>query len=101
MSGGIVIEASPEHIAYAFLGCFIIVFGLVSLFVKEKLFISEACKFSSIYVLDSSASFPRCPSLFYFFVLPTIFVCALALLFIFLPCAIHPYFSALSLGEGG
>ncbi|KAK5829337.1 Sodium/hydrogen exchanger family-domain-containing protein [Linnemannia elongata] len=43
MSGGvIVLEASPEHVAYAFLGCFIIVFGLVSLFVKEKLFISEA-----------------------------------------------------------
>ncbi|KAF9120250.1 hypothetical protein BGX30_003286 [Mortierella sp. GBA39] len=43
MSGGaIVLEASTEHIAYAFLGCFIIVFGLVSLFVKEKLFISEA-----------------------------------------------------------
>ncbi|KAG0295836.1 hypothetical protein BGZ96_010849 [Linnemannia gamsii] len=40
--GGIVLEASPEHVAYAFLGCFIIVFGLVSLFVKEKLFISEA-----------------------------------------------------------
>ncbi|KAF9927905.1 hypothetical protein FBU30_002792 [Linnemannia zychae] len=42
MSEGIVLEASPEHIAYALLGCFIIVFGLVSLFVKEKLFISEA-----------------------------------------------------------
>ncbi|KAF9139082.1 hypothetical protein BG015_002168, partial [Linnemannia schmuckeri] len=40
--GGIILEASPEHVAYAFLGCFIIVFGLVSLFVKEKLFISEA-----------------------------------------------------------
>ncbi|KAK3837475.1 MAG: Sodium/hydrogen exchanger family-domain-containing protein [Linnemannia gamsii] len=40
--GGIVFEASPEHVAYAFLGCFIIFFGLVSLFVKEKLFISEA-----------------------------------------------------------
>ncbi|KAF9916604.1 hypothetical protein BX616_003351 [Lobosporangium transversale] len=40
--GGIVFEASPEHIAYALLGCFIIFFGLVSLFVKEKLFISEA-----------------------------------------------------------
>ncbi|KAF9932259.1 hypothetical protein BGZ67_004853 [Mortierella alpina] len=35
-------EPSPEHIAYALLGCFIIFFGLVSLFVKEKLFISEA-----------------------------------------------------------
>ncbi|KAG0036651.1 hypothetical protein BGZ82_003912 [Podila clonocystis] len=43
MSGsGIVLEASPEHVAYALLGCFIIFFGLVSLFVKEKLFISEA-----------------------------------------------------------
>ncbi|KAF9201230.1 hypothetical protein BGZ49_008543 [Haplosporangium sp. Z 27] len=39
---GIEAEASPEHVAYALLGCFIIVFGLVSLFVKEKLFISEA-----------------------------------------------------------
>lgn len=48
MSGsGIVLEASPEHVAYALLGCFIIFFGLVSLFVKEKLFISEACKFDS------------------------------------------------------
>ncbi|KAG0100656.1 hypothetical protein BGZ93_008593 [Podila epicladia] len=43
MSGsGIVLEATPEHVAYALLGCFIIFFGLVSLFVKEKLFISEA-----------------------------------------------------------
>ncbi|KAG9073223.1 hypothetical protein KI688_001014 [Linnemannia hyalina] len=43
MSGeAIILEASTEHVAYAFLGCFIIVFGLVSLFVKEKLFISEA-----------------------------------------------------------
>ncbi|KAI1314578.1 hypothetical protein EDD11_001961 [Mortierella claussenii] len=43
MSGGIIVlEASPEHVAYALLGCFIIVFGLVSLFVKERLFISEA-----------------------------------------------------------
>ncbi|KAI7819012.1 Cation/H+ exchanger, partial [Gamsiella multidivaricata] len=42
MTASIVLEASPEHIAYALLGCFIIVFGLVSLFVKEKLFISEA-----------------------------------------------------------
>ncbi|KAG0199104.1 hypothetical protein BGX28_007558 [Mortierella sp. GBA30] len=43
MSGStLVLEASPEHIAYALLGFFIIVFGLVSLFVKEKLFISEA-----------------------------------------------------------
>ncbi|KAF9951089.1 hypothetical protein BGZ72_007310 [Mortierella alpina] len=38
----LVLEATPEHIAYALLGFFIIVFGLVSLFVKEKLFISEA-----------------------------------------------------------
>ncbi|KAF9192385.1 hypothetical protein BGZ51_005214 [Haplosporangium sp. Z 767] len=38
----LVLEATPEHIAYALMGCFIIVFGLVSLFVKEKLFISEA-----------------------------------------------------------
>ncbi|KAI8596866.1 Sodium/hydrogen exchanger family-domain-containing protein [Dissophora ornata] len=42
MSSSIVLEASPEHVAYALLGSFIIVFGLVSLFVKEKLFISEA-----------------------------------------------------------
>ncbi|GJJ75615.1 sodium/hydrogen antiporter [Entomortierella parvispora] len=42
MSTTLVLEASPEHIAYALLGCFIIFFGLVSLFVKEKLFISEA-----------------------------------------------------------
>lgn len=41
----IVLDTSPEHVAYALLGCFIIFFGLVSLFVKEKLFISEACKF--------------------------------------------------------
>ncbi|KAG0264619.1 hypothetical protein BG011_006465 [Mortierella polycephala] len=38
----LVLEATPEHIAYALMGCFIIVFGLVSLLVKEKLFISEA-----------------------------------------------------------
>ncbi|KAG0339550.1 hypothetical protein BG000_001846 [Podila horticola] len=38
----IVLDTSPEHVAYALLGCFIIFFGLVSLFVKEKLFISEA-----------------------------------------------------------
>ncbi|KAK3817717.1 MAG: Sodium/hydrogen exchanger family-domain-containing protein [Benniella sp.] len=38
----IVFESTPEHVAYALLGCFIMVFGLVSLFVKEKLFISEA-----------------------------------------------------------
>ncbi|KAF9086103.1 hypothetical protein BGX29_001579 [Mortierella sp. GBA35] len=38
----IVMDPAPEHIAYALLGCFIIFFGLVSLFVKEKLFISEA-----------------------------------------------------------
>ncbi|KAG0222770.1 hypothetical protein BGW42_006338 [Actinomortierella wolfii] len=43
MSGtGLVLEPSPEHIAYALLGSFIIVFGLVSLLVKERLFISEA-----------------------------------------------------------
>ncbi|KAF9432713.1 hypothetical protein BGZ76_010426 [Entomortierella beljakovae] len=39
---GIVTEATPEHVAYALLGSFVIVFGLVSMFVKEKLFISEA-----------------------------------------------------------
>jgi len=44
MSSTLVLEASPEHVAYALLGCFIIFFGLVSLFVKEKLFISEACE---------------------------------------------------------
>ncbi|KAG0337257.1 hypothetical protein BG004_007714 [Podila humilis] len=42
MSAGIILEASQEHVAYALMGCFIIFFGLVSLFVKEKLFISEA-----------------------------------------------------------
>ncbi|KAG0330543.1 hypothetical protein BGZ99_000014 [Dissophora globulifera] len=42
MTSSIVLEASPEHVAIALLGSFIIVFGLVSLFVKEKLFISEA-----------------------------------------------------------
>ncbi|KAG0226700.1 Sodium/hydrogen exchanger family-domain-containing protein [Mortierella sp. GBAus27b] len=42
MAASIVLETSPEHVAYALLGSFIIVFGLVSLFVKEKLFISEA-----------------------------------------------------------
>ncbi|KAG0277936.1 hypothetical protein BGZ95_005054 [Linnemannia exigua] len=42
MPSPIVFDAAPEHIAYAVLGCFIIFFGLVSLFVKEKLFISEA-----------------------------------------------------------
>lgn len=45
MTSAIVLDPSPEHVAYALLGCFIIFFGLVSLFVKEKLFISEACKF--------------------------------------------------------
>jgi len=40
----VVLDTAPEHVAYALLGCFIIFFGLVSLFVKEKLFISEACK---------------------------------------------------------
>ncbi|KAF9975647.1 hypothetical protein BGZ73_000603 [Actinomortierella ambigua] len=43
MSSALVLEATPAHIAYALLGCFIIVFGLVSLLVKERLFISEAC----------------------------------------------------------
>ncbi|GJJ70376.1 sodium/hydrogen antiporter [Entomortierella parvispora] len=38
----VVLDTAPEHVAYALLGCFIIFFGLVSLFVKEKLFISEA-----------------------------------------------------------
>ncbi|KAF9431696.1 hypothetical protein BGZ76_011811 [Entomortierella beljakovae] len=42
MTSGVVFDVAPEHIAYALLGCFIIFFGLVSLFVKEKLFISEA-----------------------------------------------------------
>ncbi|KAG0244610.1 Sodium/hydrogen exchanger family-domain-containing protein [Mortierella sp. GBAus27b] len=42
MASPVVLDASPEHVAYALLGCFIIVFGLVSLFVKEKMFISEA-----------------------------------------------------------
>ncbi|KAF9904026.1 hypothetical protein EC991_003124 [Linnemannia zychae] len=42
MPSPIVFDTAPEHIAYALLGCFIIFFGLVSLFVKEKLFISEA-----------------------------------------------------------
>ncbi|KAF9109995.1 hypothetical protein BGX27_006891 [Mortierella sp. AM989] len=44
--GGIQTEATPEHVAYALLGCFITIFGLVSLFVKEKLFISEACPYA-------------------------------------------------------
>ncbi|KAF9103652.1 hypothetical protein BGX27_010485 [Mortierella sp. AM989] len=42
MVSAVVFDAAPEHVAYALLGCFIIVFGLVSLFVKERLFISEA-----------------------------------------------------------
>ncbi|KAF9930721.1 hypothetical protein FBU30_000099 [Linnemannia zychae] len=42
MPSPIILDPSPEHVAYALLGCFIIFFGLVSLFVKEKLFISEA-----------------------------------------------------------
>ncbi|KAF9141218.1 hypothetical protein BG015_001361 [Linnemannia schmuckeri] len=42
MPSPIVFDPAPEHVAYALLGCFIIFFGLVSLFVKEKLFISEA-----------------------------------------------------------
>ncbi|KAF9212554.1 hypothetical protein BGZ59_006597 [Podila verticillata] len=42
MPSQIVLDTSPEHVAYALLGCFIIFFGLVSLLVKEKLFISEA-----------------------------------------------------------
>ncbi|KAF9140989.1 hypothetical protein BGX30_005647 [Mortierella sp. GBA39] len=42
MPSPIVFDTAPEHVAYALLGCFIIFFGLVSLFVKEKLFISEA-----------------------------------------------------------
>ncbi|KAG0300900.1 hypothetical protein BGZ98_008782 [Dissophora globulifera] len=42
MASPVVLDPSPEHVAYALLGCFIIFFGLVSLFVKEKLFISEA-----------------------------------------------------------
>jgi hypothetical protein len=44
MPSPIVFDTAPEHVAYALLGCFIMFFGLVSLFVKEKLFISEACK---------------------------------------------------------
>ncbi|KAF9163763.1 hypothetical protein DFQ26_002138 [Actinomortierella ambigua] len=36
------LDPSSAHIAYALLGSFIIVFGLVSLLVKERLFISEA-----------------------------------------------------------
>ncbi|KAF9169912.1 hypothetical protein BGX21_002903 [Mortierella sp. AD011] len=42
MVSAVAFDPAPEHVAYALLGCFIIVFGLVSLFVKEKLFISEA-----------------------------------------------------------
>ncbi|KAF9941405.1 hypothetical protein BGZ65_003702 [Modicella reniformis] len=42
MASPVVLDTAPEHVAYALLGCFIIFFGLVSLFVKEKLFISEA-----------------------------------------------------------
>ncbi|KAF9177940.1 hypothetical protein BGZ51_008243 [Haplosporangium sp. Z 767] len=42
MVSPIIMDPSPEHVVYALLGCFIIFFGLVSLFVKEKLFISEA-----------------------------------------------------------
>ncbi|ORZ01936.1 Cation/H+ exchanger, partial [Lobosporangium transversale] len=42
MSLEVALDPAPEHVAYALLGCFIIFFGLVSLFVKEKLFISEA-----------------------------------------------------------
>ncbi|KAF8946669.1 hypothetical protein BGZ47_011665 [Haplosporangium gracile] len=42
MPSPIVFDLAPEHVTYALLGCFIIFFGLVSLFVKEKLFISEA-----------------------------------------------------------
>ncbi|KAF8940621.1 hypothetical protein BGZ58_005580 [Dissophora ornata] len=42
MTSPVVFDTSPEHVASALLGCFIIFFGLVSLFVKEKMFISEA-----------------------------------------------------------
>ncbi|KAI1321766.1 hypothetical protein EDD11_000042 [Mortierella claussenii] len=42
MASEVVLDTAPEHVVYALLGCFIIFFGLVSLFVKEKLFISEA-----------------------------------------------------------
>lgn len=40
-------EFSPFTIAVAILSGFIVIFGFVSMFVKEKLFISEACKFMS------------------------------------------------------
>jgi hypothetical protein len=37
-------EISPFTEAIAVLSGFIVIFGFVSMFVKEKLFISEACK---------------------------------------------------------
>ncbi|WVW84938.1 hypothetical protein I302_106974 [Kwoniella bestiolae CBS 10118] len=35
-------EVTPAHLAYTFLGGFVVVFGMLSLFLKEKLYIGEA-----------------------------------------------------------
>lgn len=52
-------ELDPFSIAIAILSGFIVIFGFVSMFVKERLFISEACKRSrSSTLLLSNASLP-------------------------------------------
>lgn len=35
-------EVTAPHLAYAFLGGFVVIFGLFSLFIKERLYIGEA-----------------------------------------------------------
>lgn len=41
------------HVVYLILGCVILVFGLVSLFIKEKLFLSEAFFGKTLLLLNS------------------------------------------------
>jgi NhaP-type Na+/H+ or K+/H+ antiporter len=36
-------EVSTPHIIYACLGGFVVFFGMFSLFIREKLYIGEAC----------------------------------------------------------
>lgn len=45
-------EFSPFTIAIAIISGFILFFGYVSMFIKEKLFISEACEFIPITYSD-------------------------------------------------
>ncbi|WVQ88108.1 hypothetical protein IAS59_001842 [Cryptococcus gattii] len=53
-------EVTVPHLAYAFLGGFVVIFGMVSLFVKEKLYVGEA----PIATLVGIIIGPHCLNLF-------------------------------------